>query len=67
MSVIRLAITAATVAVSVARNPVVRAGLRAALQVITPQMRAAAREKTLDAAYTAGTLVRRIVPGRRID
>lgn len=67
MSVFRLAFTAATVAISVVRHPVVRAGLKAAPHVITPQARAAAREKTLDAAYAAGTLVRRIMPAKRID
>lgn len=67
MSVFRLAITAATVAMSVARNPVVRAGIKAAPRMITPQVRAAARQKTLDAAYTAGTIVRRIMPGKSAD
>ncbi len=62
MSVFRLAVTAATIAVSVARHPVVRAGLRAAPLLITPAMREKATDTALGAAYKAGQLARRVVP-----
>jgi hypothetical protein len=62
MSVLRLAITAASIAVTVARHPVVRAGVRAAPLLITPAMREKAAETALATAYQAGVLARRIVP-----
>jgi hypothetical protein len=62
MSVLRVALTAATVAVSIARHPAVRAGLRAAPLLITPVMREKAADAALSTAYQAGALVRRIVP-----
>lgn len=62
MSVFRLAVTAATVAISVARHPAVRAAVRAAPLLITPAMRERASEAALGAAYQAGVVVRRIVP-----
>lgn len=62
MSVFRLAITAASLAMTAARHPVVRAGLRAAPHLVTPAMREKAAETALSTAYRAGVLVRRIVP-----
>jgi len=62
MSVLRLAITAASIAVTVARHPVVRAGVRAATLLITPAMREKAAETALSSAYQAGVFVRRIMP-----
>jgi hypothetical protein len=56
MSAIRLAVTAVGVAITVAQHPVVRAGIRA----VAAHPRT--RETILGAAYTAGVLVRRVVP-----
>jgi hypothetical protein len=67
VSVLRLAITAATIAVTVARHPVVQAGIKAAPLLITPRMRELAAEAALDTAYKAGQLARRIVPRQLID
>lgn len=67
MSVLRLALTAASVAVTVARHPMVRAGLRAAPLLVTPAMREKASEAALSTAYRAGVLVRRIVPRNIVD
>jgi hypothetical protein len=67
MSVFRMAVTAATIAVSVARHPAVRAGLRAAPLLITPAMREKATGTALHAAYRAGQLVRRVVPRQLVD
>lgn len=64
MSAIRVAITALGVAATVARHPVVRAGLRAAPLLITPRMRQAAGEVALTAAYTAGAVARRVIRGK---
>lgn len=62
MSVIRVAITVATVAVSVARHPAVRAAVKAAPLLVTPAMLEKATDVALNAAYQAGTVARRIVP-----
>jgi hypothetical protein len=67
MSVFRLAFTAATVAVSVARHPAVRAAVRAAPLLITPAMREKAAGAALTGAYRAGALVRRVVPKKLIE
>jgi hypothetical protein len=61
MSVFRVAVSAISVAAAVARHPVVRAGLRAAPRLITPQMRQRAADVTLDAAYTAGVMARKLI------
>jgi hypothetical protein len=63
MPAARIAITAIGVAVTLARHPAVRAGMRvAAPYVLSPRNRARAAELTRDAAYNAGVVVRRIVP-----
>jgi hypothetical protein len=67
MSVFRVAATAFAVAVTVARHPMVRAGLRAAPKLITPVMREKATEAALGAAYQAGVLVRRVVPRKLVE
>jgi hypothetical protein len=67
MSAIRIAMTVATIAVTVARHPVVRAGLRAAPLLITPKMRETATDAALSAAYNAGALARRIVPKKLVE
>jgi hypothetical protein len=61
MSVLRIAVTAIGVAATIARHPVVRAGLRAAPLLITPRMKQMAADATLSAAYNAGVVARRLV------
>jgi hypothetical protein len=61
MSVLRVAITAIGVAATVARHPMVRAGLRAAPLLITPRMKQMAADATLNAAYNAGVVARRVI------
>jgi hypothetical protein len=61
MSVLRVAVTAFGVAAAVARHPVVRAGLRAAPLLITPRMREMAADATLNAAYNAGVVARKVI------
>lgn len=61
MSPIRTAATVIGVAMTVARHPMVRAAVRAAPLLVTPKMRATATDVTLDAAYKAGVLARKIV------
>ena len=61
MSPIRTAATVIGVAVAVARHPVVRAAVRAAPLLITPRMRAVAADATLETAFRAGALARKIV------
>lgn len=61
MSPIRTAATVIGVAITVARHPVVRAAVRAAPLLITPRMREMAAEATLETAFRAGTVARKIV------
>ena len=61
MSPIRTAATMIGVAITVARHPMVRAAVRAAPRLVTPRMRAQAADATLEAAFRAGVLARRIV------
>lgn len=61
MSVFRVAITAVSLAATVARHPAVRAGLKAAPLLITPRMREMAADAALEAAYNAGALARKLV------
>jgi len=61
MSPIRTAATMIGVAMAVARHPVVRAAVRAAPRLMTPQMRARAADATLEAAFRAGVAARKIV------
>jgi hypothetical protein len=68
MSAARIAITAIGVAVTLARHPVVRAGMRAAApHVLNPRTKARAAELTREAAYNAGVIARRIVPRNLIQ
>jgi hypothetical protein len=60
MSMIRNAAAVIGVAVAVARHPTVRAAVRAAPLLVTPKMREIATEATLDAAFRAGVLARKI-------
>jgi hypothetical protein len=61
MSVLRVAVSAIGVAAAVARHPAVRAGLRAAPLLITPRMRQMAADATLNAAYNAGVVARKVI------
>jgi hypothetical protein len=61
MSPIRAVAAALGVAVTAARHPVVRAAIKAAPLLITPRMREMAQEATLETAFRAGALARRIV------
>lgn len=61
MSIIRTAMTAAALARTVVAHPMVRAGIAAAPLLLTPQVKAAARDATLTGAYKAGQLARKIV------
>jgi hypothetical protein len=61
MSPIRTAATVIGVAMTVARHPAVRAAVRAAPLLVTPKMRATATEVTLDTAFRAGKLARKIM------
>ena len=60
MSPLRTAATVIGVAISVARHPAVRAAVRSAPLLITPKMREAAAEATLETAFRAGVLARKI-------
>jgi hypothetical protein len=60
MSPLRVAFTVVGVAVAVSRHPLVRAGARAAPLLITPRMREMAADATLETAYRAGVLARRL-------
>jgi hypothetical protein len=61
MSPIRTVAAILGVAVTVARHPAVRAAVKAAPLLITPRMREMAQEATLETAFRAGMLARRIV------
>ena len=60
MSPIRTAATVIGVAITVARHPVVRAAVRAAPLLITPRMREMAADATLETAFRAGVVARKI-------
>ncbi len=59
MSAFRLAITAATLAYSAARHPLVRAGLKAA--TMNPVAKAKAIDTAKRAAYAAGVVAGRLL------
>lgn len=61
MSIIRSAVTAAALARTVISHPMVRAGIAAAPLLLTPKVKAAAKDATLNTAYKAGQLARKIV------
>ena len=61
MSPLRTAATIIGVAVTVARHPMVRAAVRAAPLLITPKMREAAADATLETAFRAGAIARKLV------
>ena len=61
MPLIRTAATIVGVAIAAARHPTVRAVVRSAPLLITPKMREAATEATLETAFRAGVIARKIV------
>ena len=61
MSIIRTAVTAATVARTLVRHPVVRAGIAMAPALLTPAVQAKAKEAALTTAYGAGVLARKVM------
>lgn len=65
MSIIRSAATAAALARTVIAHPMVRAGIAAAPLLLTPKVKAAAKDVTLSTAYRAGQLARKIVDSTR--
>ena len=65
MSIIRSAVTAAAQARTVIAHPMVRAGIAAAPLLLTPKVKAAAKDATLNTAYKAGQLARKIVDSTR--
>lgn len=60
MPVFRLAVTAIGLVVTVARHPLVRAGVRAVAD--NPRLKEGAVKATRSAAYSAGVLARRVIP-----
>jgi hypothetical protein len=63
MSAVRIAVSALSLAIAASRHPLVRAGVRAAVN--NPQARAMAVKTVKVAAYNAGVVVRHVV-GRKI-
>ena len=60
MPALRLAATAIGLVITVARHPLVRAGVRAVSD--NPELRDRAISATKTAAYNAGVIARRIIP-----
>ncbi len=65
MSIIRSAMTAAALARTVIAHPAVKAGIAAAPLLLTPKVKEAAREATLNGAYKAGVLARKLLDSTR--
>jgi hypothetical protein len=65
MSIITRALTAAVLARRVIGHPVVQAGIAAAPLLLTPQVKTAARQVTLNTAYQAGVVARKVVDATR--
>lgn len=61
MSILNVAVAAVGVAATLARHPVVRAGIRAAPHLITPRMKRHAADAVLSTAYQAGVVARKLV------
>ena len=62
IAAVELTVAVVGVAIAVSRHPLVRAGIKAAPHLMTPAMKRAATDATLDAAYRAGAMARRLVP-----
>ena len=65
MSILRTAVAAAVLARTVARHPAVQAGIALAPILLTPAIKAKARDAALSTAYEAGVLARKVVEGTR--
>ena len=65
MSIIRTAVTAATLARTLVRHPLVQAGIAMAPLLLTPEVKAKARDVTLSTAYKAGVVARKLIDGVR--
>ena len=65
MSILTRALTVAMRARTVIGHPVVQAGIAAAPLLLTPQAKEAARKATLDTAYKAGVVARKVVNATR--
>ena len=65
MSILTRAMSAAVLARTVIGHPVFQAGLAVAPLLLTPQVRAVAREATLSTAYKAGVAARKVVEATR--
>lgn len=63
MSAVRIALTVASAAVALSRNPTVRAGIRAVAS--NPQARETAINLTRATAYNAGVIARHLLGPRR--
>lgn len=61
MSILARAAAAAVLARTVLGHPLVQAGIAAAPLLLTPKVKAAARDATLAGAYRAGVMARKIV------
>jgi hypothetical protein len=61
MTPIRVATVVAGAVATALTNPTVRAALRNAPRLVTPRMREMAAEATLETAFRAGVLARKIV------
>ncbi|WP_421759210.1 hypothetical protein [Devosia sp.] len=61
MSIIRIAVTAATIARTVVLHPAFQAGLALAPVLLTPEVKTKARDAVLAGAHGAGVVARRIV------
>lgn len=63
MSIVRIAVTVAKIAITVSHHPVVRAGVNAVSN--NPKARETAIAVTKNAAYGAGVVARHLVDRRR--
>ncbi|MBK8086167.1 MAG: hypothetical protein IPK28_21375 [Devosia sp.] len=66
MSILRTAVAAANIAKAMARSPAVRAGVALAPVLLSPAVRAKARDAALSTAYDAGRVARTIVDKARM-
>lgn len=61
MSIIRSAVTAAALARTMIAHPMVRASIAAAPLLLTPKVKAVAKDAALSTAYRAGVVARKIM------
>jgi hypothetical protein len=68
MAPIRMVVSALGLALTAARHPAVRAGIKVAAPIVlNPRNREKAAEAARTAAYGAGVLVRRLSPKKFLD